>query len=235
MVEPELSEAIEDQFLEFSSTKSGDRATIERLAGFFLGNLLKEKVPVAQQVVQVVIRAADLLYADGFIDSLAQATDAEALPADIGVTCYWNEYHRLSAEAPLPDIAPLYREYHALEKGGVDVTALVTSGLSEPAAISGNLRRVRERTGSTHLLVVTSTATQEEIDILADYLSEDRIYDARLLLGADPSVQHRLRRLLPQIASENVPDNSYTYPSFLDGLHERYGEYRANRMAGFGP
>lgn len=78
-------------------------------------------------------------------------------------------------------------------------------------------------------------ATQEEINRLADYRSEDRIYDARLLLGADPSVQHRLRRLLPQIASENVPDHSYTYPSLLDGLHERYGKYRANRMAGFSP
>ena len=154
---------------------------------------------------------------------------------EVGVSCYWNDYHRLSLTAPLPDIAPLFRECHAFHKEAADVAVMVASGLSEPAAISGNLHRIVERTAASNLFVVTPTATAQEVAHLEHYLYQDRIFGVRLLLGVDLANQIQLRTLLPQRTSNEASLDSADYPSYFEGLRETFSEYRQTQQANYRP
>jgi hypothetical protein len=122
------------------------------------------------------------------------------------------------------------KEYSGVAATSVGITAFLTSGIGEPAAISGNIRRARERCSSNDLLILTPAASDVEIEQLKAYLYEDRIYDAHLLVGAAPKNQHLVRRFLRQNASENLTEDTYALPSFLDQVRDRYREYRAGDL-----
>jgi hypothetical protein len=231
MVDPEFSEDIENRFLDLAPSDNEN----EFNAGYLLCDFMKSKISTSNKVVQIVMRAVDFSYAQGFVQSLFDVEDPDELATEVGVACYWNDYHRLSLSAPIPDIAPLFRECHSLQKGMADIIVLVASGLAEPAAISGNLHRVIERTGAPNLLVVAPTATADEVARLDSYLYQDRIFGVRLLLGASPAHQERLRRLLPQYASSEAPPDSNGYPAHFKSLREKYSEFRQAQQPGFGP
>ncbi|MBP2538517.1 hypothetical protein J2768_000915 [Agrobacterium tumefaciens] len=224
----EQSEEIQDQLLDFIDRDASLEPDI--MAGNILGQFLSESVQTGQKIVQLIVRAADYNLAIGFLSSFGLQMDVESLPADLGVTCFWNKYHALSSEPLLKDIAPVQKEFHSLNEQHSDVAVLVTSGLIEPAAVSGNLRRVRERFGPRDLLVVTPTATYDEIETLDHYLREDRIYDARLLLAVEPSYRDRVRLRLKERQSHDIPGDTYRYPGDLDQLRERYIQYRVGRL-----
>jgi hypothetical protein len=219
----EHSDEIQQRFLNEINPETTSWA--EMSAGRVLGEYLLESVYTGQKIVQLIFRATDYNLALGMLDRLESHADVESLPADLGSSCFWNKYHAL--EDPIFDIAPVHKETHSLEKQHSDVAVLVTSGLSEPAAISGNLRRVRERFGPAELLVATPTATYEEIMKLLNYLVRDRILDARLLLAASPQHSKQVRSLLHDRSSYDIPDDTHRYPEKLDHLREDYLAYRA--------
>ncbi|MBD9597976.1 hypothetical protein IB270_34695 [Ensifer sp. ENS05] len=138
--------------------------------GASLADLLLKKLSFARRSVHVSASAVDIdVIFSGFAERMRDNK------VTVSLSCYWNKL--IPADAPgrngtpnfVPDIAPVFHQFHEDDVGDVDYVVAISSTSREPAVIVENLRRTAARFRNTSLITLLPTSSQEDLVRLIDH------------------------------------------------------------------
>jgi hypothetical protein len=136
--------------------------------GILLADLLLRKLDFPRGAIHVSVPAVDVdVIFSGFAEQMRENRIA------VSLSCYWNKFvpadppHRNMTANFLPDLAPVFHQFHEGDVGAVDHLVALSSTSREPAVIIENLRRTAAKfPTSSQIALFPTTSRDDLIDLM---------------------------------------------------------------------